>query len=323
MRSFRTPFVQVDHVEASGLQSVSYQPSSPSALGEPIVGIVRLSRHMHRSTWYTSSVLAVLCWVAVMAASPGAGAATPTYPPIEVTAPSVPPACTGPTSLRAIPGANVAGLEARLTTFVGRALAGIGQCGNGLLIVTLSPGNEHLAQRVRHTFGPSVQISVGDTVWNGHPGRSPKCGKLTPPSEGPVGYSSSLQLRSTTVKDGGNLMGAVVFRNTSRTPVRVLTDSPIEVVLTKPGTRRVVGIFDGAIAGTAYGALLSPGQTKRVDVVGGTGRCDGGLGSALPPGRYNAVAQVSGTAIDGNGGLVGSVPVTTFTQFVAIRIVRS
>jgi hypothetical protein len=63
--------------------------------------------------------------------------------------------------------------------------------------------------------------------------------------------------------------------------VRLLGSNPIEVVITKPGTRRVVGVFTGVIAGTLYSVLLMPGQTQDISIVGGTGRCDGGIGSAL------------------------------------------
>jgi hypothetical protein len=52
--------------------------------------------------------------------------------------------------------------------------------------------------------------------------------------------------------------------------------------------------------------------------VGGSARCDGGTGSALPQGRYDAVAEVSGPSIDGIG---PPLPPTAFTQFQPIRIV--
>jgi hypothetical protein len=254
-------------------------------------------------------------------ATAGAGSAAaqgpPTYPPIEITGPASPTPCSGPSSIPPIAPADVNALEARVTTFTGRALAGIGQCGHHLVVVTLTSGNERLAARVRATFGPSIQIMVGLTVWNGHPGRSPRCGSLAVPSSPAPGYSSTLHLRTTTLRVGQDLEGVVDVRDIGTTPVRVLTDSPIEVVLTKPGTRRVVGIFGGGIAGSAYGALLTPGAAKAIGIVGGTSRCDGGLGSALPPGHYDAVAEVSGPAVDGPEG----PPPTTFTQFLPVRIV--
>jgi hypothetical protein len=121
------------------------------------------------------------------------------------------------------------------------------------------------------------------------------------------------------IKVGADLQGHVAFRNTSATQnVRVLTDSPIQVVVTKPGTRRVVGVFTGGIAGTAAAPLLVPGQSQNVAIVGGTGRCDGGIGSALPAGRYDAVAEVSGVAMDGPDGPGGQPPPTYFTTFVPI-----
>jgi hypothetical protein len=165
---------------------------------------------------------------------------------------------------------------------------------------------------------------VGWTVWNGHPGRSATCGTLDAPTSTPAGYSSVLQLRSRVIKVGADLQGHVTFHNPSTTQsVAVFTDQPIEVVITKLGTRRVVGVFTGAIAGTGYLPSLAPGKSDNVDIVGGTGRCDGGIGSALPAGRYDAVAEVSGVAIDGLvGGSGGMPPPTYFTPFVPIQIVR-
>jgi hypothetical protein len=137
----------------------------------------------------------------------------------------------------------------------------------------------------------------------------------------PAGFSSALDLRSTTIKVGGNLQGRVAIRDTGRTNVRVLTAQPVEVVIIKPGTRRVVGVYAGGIGGTAFGGSLHPGQSQSVRIVGGTARCDGGIGSALPAGHYDAVAEVSGVGVDGESGTHGVPPPTYFTPVVPIRIV--
>jgi hypothetical protein len=266
----------------------------------------------------------VLALVGVGMASGQATAATSTsYPPIERTVPAAQQPCNFATSIPVVPGDQVQAIEKEVTAFVGKHFDGIGQCAHGLLVLTLTPGSEALAQKVRTKFGPSVQIMVGGTVWNGHPGRSATCGTLAAPTTTPARYSTALDLRSRVIKVGANLNGHVAFHNKSTQGVSVLTDKPIEVVITKPGTRRVVGILTSPIAGVGYAVGLSPGQSLNIGIVGGTGRCDGGIGSALPPGRYDAVAEVSGVAIDGPDGLGGEgSPPTYFTPFVPIQIVR-
>jgi hypothetical protein len=249
-------------------------------------------------------------------------ATSSSYPPIARAIPATQQPCTFVASTPPVPIGQIQTIEKEIGAFAGKNLIGEGQCAHGLLVVMLTPGSEALAQKVRADFGPSVQIMVGWTVWNGHPGRSATCGVLAGPTATPAGYSSILQLRSRVLKIGADLAGHVELHDTSATQsVRVLTESPIEIVVTKPGTRRVVGVYTGAIAGTAAAPLLEPGQSQNVAVVGGTGRCDGGIGSALPPGRYDAVAEVSGVAIDGLDGPGGQPPPTYFTPFVPIQIV--
>jgi hypothetical protein len=44
----------------------------------------------------------------------------------------------------------------------------------------------------------------------------------------------------------------VVFRNTGKVAARVDSVNPVEVVITLRGTRRIVGIYGGGIAGTGH-----------------------------------------------------------------------
>jgi len=60
----------------------------------------------------------------------------------------------------------------------------------------------------------------------------------------------------------------------------------------EPGTHQVVGVYGGGIAGTGYAVRLDPGQRSQVTVIGGTARCDGAIGSALPAGQYQMLAVV-------------------------------
>ncbi len=252
-----------------------------------------------------------------------AEAVTSAYPPIPHRDIESLSSCLGPAPHSPIRASSITPDIARLRSMASGYLYAIGPCGNGAIVLWLAPGAEPIAREIRDTFGSAVKIGIGLTAWNGRPGRSPRCGDLSAPAAAPPPYSSSLVLRSRKIKIGGDLRGKVVLRATRTRGVEVATASPIEVVITKVRSRRVVGVFAGAIGGVARALAVSPGQDKAVSIAGGTARCDGGLGSALPPGNYNAVAEVSGIGVNGTaGGPGGSPPPTYFTQFVPIQIVR-
>jgi hypothetical protein len=118
------------------------------------------------------------------------------------------------------------------------------------------------------------------------------------------------------VRSGKELNGVVVFANTGTTSVQIDTVRPIDVKLVVPATHEVVGIYGGPVAGTGYSPLLSPGQSQAVPIDGGTARCDGGVGSAVPPGRYDAVGFFSGPTV------TGSEP-NSLTNFVPVRVVSA
>jgi hypothetical protein len=94
------------------------------------------------------------------------------------------------------------------------------------------------------------------------------------------------------VRSGDSAFGKVDITNHSATPFFMDTGQPIQAVIVRVGTHRVVGVYAGGIAGTGYGVTLDDGQSEDVSVFAGTARCDGGLGSALPPGKYQALAMV-------------------------------
>jgi hypothetical protein len=218
-------------------------------------------------------------------------------PPWAPTAGRFPAPCLHPSAISPIPAADVSTLEKDVTSFVGPSFAGIGSCGNGLMVLTLLPGSEAVAKKVRATFGPSVQIMVGLTVWNGRPGRSPRCGNLPSGAGPPPGFTATLHLDSRTVVSGSDLHGSVVFKDRSGRRAQLDSAGPILVELIEPGTHRVVGTDAGAIGGTGEGGAIAPGATYPIPVVGGTARCDGGIGSALPPGHYTAVGLVGGAGV--------------------------
>lgn len=222
------------------------------------------------------------------------------------------------TSILPVPPSQVTAVESAVESVVGEHMTSLGQCAHGLLYLALTPGSEALARRVRARFGPAVQIVVGFTVWNGSPGRSPRCLSVPSDAKPPKGFTATLELDAKTVTSGANFNGHIELRNPGTTAVEVDTSGPLTVELVRPGTRDVVATYSGAIAGVGGGDLLAPGHTDTVRVVGGTARCDGGLGSAAPPGRYEAVALLSVPGSAGTGPAGDAI-----TTFVPVQIVRA
>lgn len=60
-----------------------------------------------------------------------------------------------------------------------------------------------------------------------------------------------------------------------------------------PWARQVVGVYSEAIGVTGYLVKLSRGKSRMIPTIGGTARCDGGIGSALPPGTYEVIFRVA------------------------------
>ena len=138
-----------------------------------------------------------------------------------------------------------------------------------------------------------MAVFVGLTIYNGSPGRSPRCGRLTPSAALPLGLHLALQLQRKSVRSGGTFSGVVVVSEHGPGSFSMDTGQPLEVVVVRPGTLRVVALYGEMIAGTGYLTHLSSGKTSTIPVVGGTARCDGGLGSALPPGTYRVIVRVA------------------------------
>jgi hypothetical protein len=184
---------------------------------------------------------------------------------------------------------------ASVTTLAGHGdrIQQIGPCPGGPVIVGLAPGQEHLAHLIWARFGRDVSLVVGLTAYHGSAGRSPRCGTVHRSSPLPAGLRLALRLKTSTVRSGAMLGVNVIV--TYDGPARFFMDTgqPLEAVVVRRGTRRVVGVYSGGIGGTGYGPRLAPGQSGKIPVIGGTARCDGGIGSALPPGRYQVIVQVA------------------------------
>lgn len=168
-----------------------------------------------------------------------------------------------------------------------------GACTRGPVLVGLNPGDESIAHQIWTRYGTDVFISIGLTVYDGMPGRSPRCGTVDPSMPIPVGLHFTLSLTSQRVRSGSTFGGSVVVSNSGPGTFSMDPGQPLQAVVVRKGTRQVVGVFSGGIGGTGIAKRLTAGQSESIGVIGGTARCDGGLGSALPPGGYQAIVQVA------------------------------
>jgi len=172
-------------------------------------------------------------------------------------------------------------------------LTGIGVCPGGRVVVALAPGQERLAHLLWARYPNDVSLIVGLTSYDGSPGRSPTCGVVQASDPIPTGLNITLDLQSPSIQSGSNFNGNVVISESGPGSFQMDTGQPVQAVVVVPGTRRVVGVYSGGIGGTGYVKDVSPGQSETINVIGGTARCDGGIGSALPPGHYQVIVQVA------------------------------
>jgi hypothetical protein len=168
-----------------------------------------------------------------------------------------------------------------------------GPCPGGPVTISLVPGREWLARQLEATYGSKLAIFIGLTTWDGRPGRAPDCGALPQPTALPRGLRLSLQLAGASVISGSDFSGIVRITETGPGLFSMDAGQPVQAVVVRTGTQKVVGVDSGAIGGTGYMVKLARGQSTTVAVVGGTARCDGGTGSALPAGTYGVMVQIS------------------------------
>jgi hypothetical protein len=164
--------------------------------------------------------------------------------------------------------------------------------GGSTVDIGLMAGREALAARVAKMFGPKVSITVGLTSYCGGPGRSPVCSSMPRGDHLPSGLNLKLKVEHPTVKTGDFANATLVVSEGGPGTFQMDTGQPLVAQVVRPGTRHVVGTYDAGIGGTGYGSRLEPGQIERIPIVFGTARCDGGLGSAMPPGRYDVVVYM-------------------------------
>ena len=168
---------------------------------------------------------------------------------------------------------------------------GVGQ-GASTVELTLMAGDEALAARIASAFGPKVSISVGLTSYCGGPGRSPVCTAMPVGDPLPSGLTLKLVVDRRTLKAGAEGNAVLVEHETGSGTFQMDTGQPLVAWLVRPGTRKVVGALDVGTAGTGYAPQVKKGQDGRIPVAFGTARCDGGVGSAMPPGHYDVVVYM-------------------------------
>ena len=168
----------------------------------------------------------------------------------------------------------------------------VAPCPGGPVVVQLRPGRERLARKLEEQYGSKVAIFVGLTAWHGRPGRSPVCGPLPAVPEVRHDVALSLRLDEATVTSGSDFTGTVTLLNNGPGLFEADIGQPLQAVLVRVGSNRVVGVYTDGIAGTGLPVKLAPGHSKVVAVVGGTARCDGGVGSPTPPGLYGVTVLV-------------------------------
>ena len=218
-------------------------------------------------------------------------AAAQSYPPTPKPKVAL-PSCLNATTGSTLPQAQVQSTATAIRVMAGSRFQGIAPCPSGRIIVWLSPGSEGLAKQLQARYGSALTIALGLTRWNGHAVRNPRCGPLPSWTAPPRGLSLSLHLKAKTVRSGAVVTGNVEITNRGTAPFFMDTGQPLQAVIVRRGTHRIVGAYTGGIAGTGYGIRLTKGQQENMPTLVGTARCDGGLGSALPPGRYEAVVLV-------------------------------
>jgi len=214
------------------------------------------------------------------------------YPPIPRSSPGLLDSCIGrkPTGLSAAQATRIVN---RVNVIAGDQLQMTAACPGGPVLIGLAPGDEKLAHQVLADYAKNMAVTVGLTIYNGSPGRSPRCGGLTPSAPLPPGLRLELQLKHDSVRSGASFAATVIVSEHGPGDFSMDTGQPLSAVLVRPGTLQVVGIYGGGVGGTGYFTHLTPEEASTIPVVGGTARCDGGLGSALPPGSYQVLVRVA------------------------------
>ena len=81
------------------------------------------------------------------------------------------------------------------------------------------------------------------------------------------GIELSIRLSDDSMRSGGTIKGRLVLENTNDFSVEVDGDQPEVAYFRDPENGRRVGGYEGAIAGTGWGAVLAPGQSASIPLI--------------------------------------------------------
>jgi hypothetical protein len=113
-----------------------------------------------------------------------------------------------------------------------------------------------------------------------------------------------LELPEDNIEAGGRVEASLVIENTSDEPVHIQSEQPLFASIVLPGTRSVVGRYQGPVRGTGLGIVLGSHQEKRVPVT-----VLAGARTKVTEG--NVVHYEHEDLVPGHYGVVASLPVLT------------
>jgi hypothetical protein len=195
------------------------------------------------------------------------------------------------TSSRTYTSGQLAALRPSVDEMVGRN----GTVGTGArhIVVFLFAGRDQLAAMLERQYGNAVTITVGTAPYHCGVGRSKKCPDLTGTDALPAGMHLTLRPDAASMSASKpSLNGKLIVREDSTTPLAMDPGQPIIAAIVKPGTRTVVGQYGGIVSGTGLGLNLKVGEEASIPTLIGAWRCDGEIGSTVPPGTYGLRAGI-------------------------------
>jgi hypothetical protein len=167
----------------------------------------------------------------------------------------------------------------------------------GAIDVRLRADQEPLAATLAEKFGDAVAITVG--LFSYPPSRVSTTELPYPHSPVPQltevvfpDLAVTKLLTTPTVRSGEDGHGHVTLRNNGPAKIEFASDRPLVGSVADLTTRQVVGVFNGAIAGTGMVVSLSSNEETSIGPVFGTASRHLDEGYALRPGRYLVSEQV-------------------------------
>ena len=171
--------------------------------------------------------------------------------------------------------------------------------------VYLSPGDEAFAQQFVDRLGDAIRVHVGEVVYVGpgcgDPEASRTCSDLVDVDAAASGLTLTLTATTSMIEQRQTGEATLTIANNGANQFHTSFSLPaVTGVLVASGSRHVVGVTRTQ-PGLGSGTIdLAPGQSaSNVKVVFATRRCDGGVGSAVPPGTYGLRVALTSYGVTG------------------------